>query len=122
MAFYIRGLMAIITEWLKCDCNDSIDHVIAVAFKHFGMDKVMICDRSVFRLKLAENLGFATCNPFSEDFEVKARDFFGTAYSLSGATANIDCWLDAAGAGSILNDFLHLGKIESRFVSVGETR
>lgn len=30
MAFYIRGLMAIITEWLKDDCADSIEHIIAV--------------------------------------------------------------------------------------------
>lgn len=30
MAFYIHGLMAIITEWLKDDCTDPIDHVIAV--------------------------------------------------------------------------------------------
>lgn len=37
---------------------------------------------------------------------------------MSGPVANIDCWLDAAGAESILDDFLRLGKIESRFVSV----
>lgn len=30
MAFYINGLVAIITEWLKKDCADEIDHVIAV--------------------------------------------------------------------------------------------
>ena len=30
MAFYIRGLMAIITEWLKGDCTDSEEHIIAV--------------------------------------------------------------------------------------------
>lgn len=30
MAFYIHGLMAIVTEWLKGDCADPIDHVIAV--------------------------------------------------------------------------------------------
>ena len=90
----------------------------AVAFQYFGMDKIMICDRSEFRLQLAENLGFAVCNPDSEDFEVKAREFFGKASSLRGTTANIDCWLDAAGAESILDDFLRLGKIESRFVSV----
>lgn len=90
----------------------------ATAFKYFGMDKVMICDLSDFRLKLAENLGFATCNPSCENFEQKAREFFGAAPSLSGETANIDCWLDAAGAESILNDFIRLGKIESRFVSV----
>ena len=30
MAFYIRGLMAIISEWLKNDCTDSITYVIGV--------------------------------------------------------------------------------------------
>ena len=44
--------------------------------------------------------------------------YFGTAPSLNGTVASIDCWLDAAGAENILDDFLHLGKIESRFVSV----
>ena len=90
----------------------------AVALKHFGMGKVMLCDRAAFRLKLAEGLGFAVCNPAAEDFAVKAAAYFGTAPSLSGATADIDCWLDAAGAESILEDFLRLGKIESQFVSV----
>lgn len=90
----------------------------AVALKHFGMGKVMLCDRAAFRLKLAEGLGFAVCNPAAEDFAVKATAYFGTAPSLSGATADIDCWLDAAGAESILEDFLRLGKVESQFVSV----
>ena len=90
----------------------------AVAFKHFGMEKVMICDYSDFRLKLAEGLGFVVCNPSKDDFAEKAKEYFGTAPSLSGQTADIDCWLDAAGAESILEDFLRLGKIESRFVSV----
>lgn len=90
----------------------------AVAFKHFGMDKVMVCDNSDFRLKLAAGLGFEICNTANKSFEAYAKKYFGIAPSLSGETANIDCWLDAAGAESILNDFLHLGKIESRFVSV----
>ena len=30
LAFYIHGLMAIISEWLKNDCADSISHVSAV--------------------------------------------------------------------------------------------
>lgn len=90
----------------------------AVAFRHFGMEKVMLCDRSDFRLRIAESLGFAVCNTASENFAEKASAFFGAAPSLGGMTANIDCWLDAAGAESILDDFLRLGKIESRFVSV----
>lgn len=90
----------------------------AVAFRYFGMEKVMICDRSDFRLKLAAELGFAVCNTASEDFEAAAIAYFGTAPSLNGTTADIDCWLDAAGAERILEDFQRLGKFESRFVSV----
>lgn len=90
----------------------------AAAFDYFGAEKVMICDNSDFRLKLAEHLGFAVCNPSCEDLEAKEREYFGTAASLSGKTADIDCWLDAAGAESILDDFQRIGKIGSRFVSV----
>lgn len=90
----------------------------AAAFSHFGMEKVMICDRSQFRLDIAAELGFEVCNTASESFEEKAREYFGCARSLSGETADIDCWLDAAGAKGILDDFMRLGKIESRFVSV----
>ena len=52
----------------------------AVAFRHFGMDKVMVCDHSDFRLKLAEKLGFATCNPSRENFEKKAKTYFGNPH------------------------------------------
>ncbi|MDY4047886.1 alcohol dehydrogenase catalytic domain-containing protein [Negativibacillus massiliensis] len=90
----------------------------AVAFKHFGMNRVMVCDHSDFRLKLAVGLGFETCNTANESFEAHAASYFGTSASLSGKTADIDCWLDAAGAEAILTEFLNLGKIESRFVSV----
>lgn len=90
----------------------------AVAFKYFGMGKVMICDKSEFRLNIAKNLGFEVCNVENEDFYEKSKVYFGTAYSLNGETADIDCWLDAAGAENILDDFMRIGKIESRFVSV----
>ena len=30
MPFYIHGLMAIINEWLKEDCKDSVEHLISV--------------------------------------------------------------------------------------------
>lgn len=33
MAFYIHGLHAIITEWLKSDCKDSIEYIISVMNK-----------------------------------------------------------------------------------------
>lgn len=30
MAFYVQGLMAIITQWLKNDCKDTIEQIIDV--------------------------------------------------------------------------------------------
>lgn len=30
LAFYIEGMIAIIKEWLKCDCKDSIDLIIKI--------------------------------------------------------------------------------------------
>lgn len=90
----------------------------AVALQYFGISKVMICDISDFRLKIAKNLGFATCNMNTENFKEKAMNYFGTAPALKMETADIDCFIDAAGAKSILDTFMELGKIESRFVSV----
>lgn len=90
----------------------------AVALKYFGMDKVMLCDVSGFRLGVAEKLGFAICNTEQEDFTQKAADYFETAPSLTGMVPNIDCWIDAAGAESILDSFMLHGKIISRFVAV----
>lgn len=109
---YVEGQNAVVFG-----CG-TIGIAAAAAFQHFGMKKVMVCDHSDFRLELAKKLGFAVCNPAKEDFAKKAATYFGTAPSLGVMTADIDCWLDAAGAESILDDFLTLGKIESRFVSV----
>ena len=30
MTFYINGLMAIITQWLRTDCADTIEHIISL--------------------------------------------------------------------------------------------
>ena len=109
---YISGQSAVVFG-----CG-TIGIAAAVSFQYFGMKKIMVCDYSDFRLQLAKNLEFETCNPSKENFEIHAKEYFGTAPSLGGETADIDCWLDAAGAENILNDFQRFGKIESRFVSV----
>lgn len=79
-----------------------------------------ICGTDVadFRLNIAKELGFAVCNMNTGDFQEETMAYFGTAPSLKGATADIDCFIDAAGAESILELFMEQGKIESRFVSV----
>lgn len=109
---YVKGQNAVVFG------AGTIGIAAAVAFKYFGMDKVMICDLSDYRLSLAENLGFEICNTAKADFKEQSKRVFGTAPSLKGETADIDCWLDAAGAESVLRQFMELGKIESRFVSV----
>ena len=90
----------------------------AVALKYFGMSKVMICDVSDFRLNIAEKLGFAVCNTQKADFPQTAAAYFGTAPALTGLVPDIDCWIDAAGAESILTSYMQHGKISSRYVIV----
>lgn len=90
----------------------------AVALQYFGISQVMLCDVSEFRLNIARKLGFAVCNMKKENFAEQAKQYFGTAPSLKGETADVDCFIDAAGADSILELFMEQGKIESRLVLV----
>lgn len=90
----------------------------AITLKYFGIEKVMICDISDFRLNIAKELGFEICNTTKGDFTEKAVSYFGKAHSLKGLVADIDGFIDASGAKEILDLFIEQGKIESRFVSV----
>lgn len=78
----------------------------------------MICDHSDFRLEKAKNLGFAVFNNGREDLKARAAEYFGTAPSRFGPTADADIYIDAAGAASILELYQSMGKIESRMVIV----
>ena len=90
----------------------------SIALKHFGCRQVMVCDHSDFRLEKASAFGFAVCNNGREDLKSAAMDCFGTAPSRSGPTADVDIYIDAAGAESILELYQSIGKIESRMVVV----
>ena len=90
----------------------------AIALKYFGCRQVMVCDFSDFRLEKAKGLGFAVCNNGKENLKARAMDCFGTAPSRFGPTANVDIYIDAAGAPSILELYQSMGKIESRMVVV----
>lgn len=90
----------------------------AIALQYFGCSKVMVCDHSDFRLEKAKALGFAICNNEKENLQSAAKEYFGTAHSLTGATADADIYIDAAGAEIILDLYQSMGKIESRMVVV----
>lgn len=96
----------------------TIGIAVAVALKHFGLEKVMLCDYSSFRLNIAKELGFEICNIGSEHFTEKAINYFDKARSLKGETANIDIFIDAAGRKSVFDTFMEQGKIDSRFICV----
>ena len=90
----------------------------ATALQYFGCEKVMICDHSDFRLNIAEKLGFYVCNNSTENIKEKAKTIFGEAPSLHGPTADVDIYIDAAGADNILELYQEMGKIISRIVVV----
>lgn len=90
----------------------------AIGLKFFGCRQVMVCDHSDFRLEKAKGLGLAVCNNGKEDLKSAAMACFGSAHSRFGATADVDIYIDAAGAESILELYQSIGKIESRMVVV----
>ena len=90
----------------------------AIGLKYFGCDKVMLCDGSDFRLEKAKALGFGICNNSREDLKTDAMEYFGSALSRYGPTGDVDIYIDAAGAQSVLETYQAIGKIESRMVVV----
>lgn len=90
----------------------------SIALKYFGCEKVMICDYSDFRLSIAKELGFAICNKKNENLIEISKKYFGDAYGYKGETANVDIYIDAAGADTILDYYQEHGKVDSRMVMV----
>ncbi len=90
----------------------------AIALKYFGCSKVMICDHSDFRLEKAKDLGFAVCNNSSIDLRQAATKEFGEAFSALGTTADVDIYIDAAGADGLIELYQSMGKVDSRMVVV----
>lgn len=92
----------------------------AIALKYFGCERVMICDYSDFRLSICRELGFETFNNSGTEGNAaeKMRNYFGENRGINGEVYNIDIWIDAAGADSILSDYEQYGKYNSRMVLV----
>lgn len=98
--------------------SGTIGVAAAIALKHFGCDKVMIVDISDFRLGIVKGMGFATCNSATENLKEKAVEVFGEAMSIRGKTADVDIYIDAAGAEKLIETYQSMGKIGSRLVVV----
>lgn len=90
----------------------------AIALRYFGCKQVMVCDHSDFRLEKAKDLGFAVCNNGREDLRQAAIQEFGEAFSAIGMTADVDIYIDAAGADGLIELYQSIGKVDSRMVVV----
>lgn len=90
----------------------------AFALRHFGC-KVMVADRSDYRLDLAKSFGFGVVNTLNDNVKQTQFDYFGKGYSLKENQPNINITIDAIGIPDFLQDFLDSQVIDSRFVMVG---
>ncbi len=96
----------------------TIGMAAAFALRHFGC-KVMLVDRSEYRLNLAKSFGFGTVNTEKEDLKKVELDYFGKGFSLKENQPNINITIDAICLPEFLQDFLDSQVIDSRFVMVG---
>lgn len=82
----------------------------AITLKYMGCEKVMVVNRSTYRLDKAAALGFATCSPVQENLPEKAKEYFGISRGFAGEVPDIDIFIDATGAADSLNNFFALAK------------
>ncbi|MGX4593220.1 zinc-binding dehydrogenase [Leuconostoc sp. JNUCC 76] len=91
----------------------------AIALIHFGVKKVVLVDRSEFRLQIAQQLGFEIINNGQQHVHERATDILGTTQGLHGTDyPNANIFIDAVDRNDILQAFIDLGAIDRRFVTV----
>ncbi len=90
----------------------------AVALKSFGASEVLVADVSDFRLKKAAGLGFPICNPDREDVARRAVEVFGEVHALLGSAPDVDIYVEAAGADSLIGTIQSMAKPEARIAAV----
>lgn len=91
----------------------------AITLKYLGCDKVMLVNRSTYRLEIAEKLGFAVCIPVRQDLKETATEVFGIGYGIMGPTFNADIFVDATGSNDAFADFQRYGKLNAVYTIVG---
>lgn len=91
----------------------------AITLDYMGCDKVMVVNRSTYRLDKAAALGFETCSPVQEDLKAKAMSVFGEAFSMSGPAPDVDIYIDATGAADAIDNFLAMAKPGATLSIVG---
>ncbi len=80
----------------------------ALYFKWIGMEKVMVIDRSKYRLDIIKNLGLATVNNLTPDWKKEVIDYFGESRGVHGPTPKAQIMVDAVGNAELFQDIQSL--------------
>ena len=91
----------------------------AITLKHLGCEQVMVVNRSVYRLEIAEKMGFLTCSPKKEDLKAAAMEKLGRGFGIMGQTNDADIYIDATGSDDAFRFFEENGKLNAVFTVVG---
>lgn len=91
----------------------------AITLKYLGCDKVMLVNRSTYRLDIAREMGFETCSPVQEDLREKALQVFGEARGIMGTAFDADIFVDATSSDDAFAAFTRYGKLNAVFTIVG---
>lgn len=91
----------------------------AITLKYLGCDKVMLVNRSTYRLEIAKELGFDTCSPVQQNLKETALAAFGPGFGIMGPTFNADIFVDATGSNDAFADFQRYGKLNAVYTIVG---
>ncbi len=82
----------------------------AITLKYLGCEKVMVVNRTTYRLEKAKALGFATCSLLSENLGEKADAYLGTLQPGFGGGLNADIYVDATGSADAIDYFIKYAK------------
>lgn len=91
----------------------------AITLKYLGCDKVMLVNRSTYRLDIAGEMGFETCSPVQENLPEKVFKVLGEARGVMGSAFQADIYVDATGSDDAFETFTKYGKLNAVFTIVG---
>ncbi len=91
-----------------------------LVLKYYGVERIVVADKSAMRLQLARQLGAeAVCNVQESDLENCLREAHGEAAVMGMPVPGTDVYIEATGVGSVLELAIGLARTGATIVVVG---
>jgi threonine dehydrogenase-like Zn-dependent dehydrogenase len=91
-----------------------------LVLKYYGVERIVVADRSARRLQLARQLGAeAVCNVQESDLDNCLREAHGEAAVMGLPVPGTDVFIEATGVGSVLEQAIELARTGATIVVVG---